>query len=97
MLFECHLDGVASLQDYVRPKVQTVTYLGFEREELIQIISEQSSSGVDRFVPVGRALEMGLVWDGKDIIRSLSKSVVIETQRVEGWLEQCFSKKKSLS
>ena len=76
---ECHLDGVASLQDYVRPKVQTVTYFGFEREELIQIISEQSSSGVDRFVPVGRALEMGLVWDGKDIIRSLSKSVVIET------------------
>ena len=31
--------------------------------------------GVDRIVPIGRALDMSFIWDGKDLIYSLSRIV----------------------
>ena len=31
--------------------------------------------GVDRVIPVGQALEIDLIWDGYDIIRSLSRTI----------------------
>jgi hypothetical protein len=35
-------------------------------------------SGFDRVVPIGHALDMGIVWDGFDLVESLSR--IIEVQ-----------------
>jgi hypothetical protein len=33
---------------------------------------------VDRIVPIGQALDIGLYWDGYDIIPSLTKTIEIK-------------------
>jgi hypothetical protein len=35
-------------------------------------------SGIDRIVPVGKALDMGVIWDGYDLIRTMSR--IVNTQ-----------------
>jgi len=35
-------------------------------------------SGIDRIVPVGKALDMDVTWDGYDIVRSLSRVIDVK-------------------
>ena len=35
-------------------------------------------SGIDRIVPVGEALDIGVIWDGYDIVRSLSRIIDVK-------------------
>jgi hypothetical protein len=64
-------------QGMVNARFQTMTYFGVDRERLLQLIINNRLAGIDRIVPVGRALEMGLIWDGYDLIRTLSRLVAL--------------------
>ncbi len=64
------LDSIASI---VNNKYQTLTYFGVDREKLSQLIGRHRLTGIDRIVPVGTALDIGLTWDGYDLIRTLSR------------------------
>jgi hypothetical protein len=33
--------------------------------------------GVDRIVPIGTALDIGIYWDGYDLIRTLSRVILV--------------------
>ena len=33
--------------------------------------------GIDRIVPIGKTMDFSLVWDGYDLIRSLSREISI--------------------
>lgn len=59
----------------VSARTQTLSYFGVPPESLRAAISERRLSGIYRIVPVGQALEMDLVWDGKDLIRCLSRPI----------------------
>ncbi|MCI8482860.1 MAG: acyl-CoA reductase [Lachnospiraceae bacterium] len=65
------------LEKVVTKKYQTVSYYGFEKEELQEWIREKRFSGIDRIVPIGKTLEFSLIWDGYDLIRELSRMYVI--------------------
>jgi hypothetical protein len=41
-------------------------------------MASQNLRGIDRVVPVGRAIDMGLVWDGYDIVTSLSREIIFQ-------------------
>jgi len=69
------LDAAASVID---PHVQTVTSLGFTAKEIEDFVIRNRLTGVDRVVPFGRALDMGLIWDGFDMVSSLSRLVEIQ-------------------
>ena len=58
-------------------RCQTLTYFGFEVEELKDFITSNKLRGVDRIVPIGKSLDMGVIWDGYDIINHLSRTVDI--------------------
>ncbi len=64
------LDEILALCD---DRCQTVSYLGFEAGEILDCITRGASRGADRIVPVGRTMDFGLVWDGCDLIRALSR------------------------
>ena len=32
-------------------------------------------AGVDRIVPIGRTMDFALVWDGVDLIRTMSRAI----------------------
>jgi hypothetical protein len=56
-------------------KCQTLSYLGFDAEELRAMVLGHAPAGVDRIVPIGATMEFSLVWDGVDLIRAMSREV----------------------
>ena len=64
------LDDVAAV---VNSQVQTLTYFGMPREVLASFVRQNRVRGIDRIVPVGEAMDIGLIWDGYDLIRTLSR------------------------
>lgn len=64
-----------ALGDFVTPRVQTLSYLGFQPEELRRFVLENGLTGVDRIVPVGHTMDFALIWDGYDLIQTLSRKI----------------------
>ena len=54
---------------------QTLSYYGVERETLLQTVLAMRPAGVDRIVPMGRTMDFALVWDGVDLIRTMSRVI----------------------
>ena len=71
--FEHSTDGFDCIADIVNSKYQTLTYFGFSKEVLADFLVSKNLSGIDRIVPVGAALDISVVWDGYDLIRTLSR------------------------
>ena len=64
-----------ALRDFVTPRVQTLSYLGLSPEELSRFVLENGLTGVDRIVPVGHTMDFSLIWDGYDLIQTLSRKI----------------------
>ena len=73
--FEHDIDEIDTLVEIVNHKYQTLTYFGIEENSLRQFVVNNRLLGIDRVVPVGRALDMEIVWDGYDIVRTLSRVI----------------------
>lgn len=73
--FEFELKELSQLALVLDKKVQTLTYLGVEPERLRDLVIENRVQGADRIVPVGQALDMGILWDGKDLISRMSREI----------------------
>jgi len=73
--FEYFVKDFKKIKKNINPKIQTATYFGFSKSELRNFIYQEKPNGIDRIVPVGRALEFGELWDGYDLIRNLSKII----------------------
>lgn len=76
--YEFRVDELRDLSRFITPRFQTMSYFGFSNEELKRFVLGTGVRGLDRLVPVGRALSMSETWDGYDIIRSLSRIVDIQ-------------------
>lgn len=73
--FEAEVESLRVLLPLLGEKVQTLCVEGFDKEALIRELVENHVLGVDRIVPLGQAMEMDTVWDGKDLIASLSRMI----------------------
>ncbi len=58
-------------------KCQTVSYLGLETAQIAVFFDNNRPFGIDRFVPIGKTMDFSLVWDGYDLIHSLSRKYSI--------------------
>ena len=54
---------------------QTLSYYGVERETLLRAVLAMRPAGVDRIVPMGRTMDFALIWDGIDLIRTMSRVI----------------------
>ena len=72
---EISIKNLNDLSLIIDDRCQTLTYFGFEVEELKDFITSNKLRGVDRIVPIGKSLDMGVIWDGYDIINHLSRTV----------------------
>lgn len=75
--YEFELKDLTQIVPYINEKFQTITTFGISREELRSIVMKYGFAGVDRIVPFGSAADIGLIWDGYDIVRSLSRIVAL--------------------
>lgn len=77
LFYEYHLKNWKELSGRLGKKVQTCAIYGIESSEVSDWIVESHSMGVDRIVPFGKTLDIGLTWDGYDVIYTLSRCIVI--------------------
>ena len=76
--YEYEIENPADLRKYVNSKYQTLTYFGFAKNELKKLIKINHLKGIDRIVPIGRALDIDLIWDGYDINNFLTRTIEIK-------------------
>ncbi|PHR69815.1 MAG: acyl-CoA reductase [Arcobacter sp.] len=73
--FEYDTDNFDELSSIVTNKYQTLTYFGINKNELVNFVVNNSLVGIDRIVPIGKALDMDVIWDGYDIVSKLSRII----------------------
>lgn len=73
--YEYGLDDISALAPFVTEKFQTVTYFGIDPEKVRKFVINNHLRGIDRIVPVGKAMDIGIMWDGFDLARVLSRYV----------------------
>ncbi len=61
----------------VTERFQTITQFGIDVEELRGQIIAHHLRGIDRIVPIGQAMNIDAIWDGCDLIRTLSRVVQV--------------------
>jgi hypothetical protein len=71
-------ESLHTLEAIVSPRCQTLTHYGVEKQALRDFVVGSRLKGIDRVVPVGTALDIGPVWDGYDLIKSLSRVVNVK-------------------
>ena len=58
--------------------LQTLSYFGIEKEDMLKFFNKNKTRAIDRIVPVGNALEMSMDWDGFPVPHILSRIVDIK-------------------
>ena len=72
---EIDIKSLKKINTFINDRFQTLLYYGIKKEELLSLISKNNLKGIDRIVPFGRAFDMNHIWDGFDIISSLSRKI----------------------
>jgi len=75
--FEKNIDKLSEILSVCGERLQTLTYFGLTKKELSEFFAECKPKGIDRAVPMGKSMDFTLVWDGYDLIRQLSRKVVL--------------------
>ena len=77
--FQLNDNNFKKLVKNITHKYQTLTYFGFTKEYLIKnLIEKINIKGIDRIVPVGKALEMNFLWDGYDLSKNLTRVIDVQ-------------------
>ncbi len=72
---EYHASSLSEISKIISKKYQTISYYGFKREHLTSTICKIEPTGVDRIVPIGRTMEFSPIWDGYELINTLSRRI----------------------
>ena len=72
---EFQTSSLIDISTIINRKYQTLSYYGFKKEEMKDLILNLNPVGIDRLTPIGRTMEFSLVWDGYNLINSLSRRI----------------------
>ena len=76
--FETIDNDLAQLRRIVNTRYQTLTCFGVDAHVLAEAVVSHRLAGIDRVIPVGKALDIGVIWDGYDLIRTMSRIVATQ-------------------
>ena len=76
--YEYELRSLEELCSIVTEQYQTITCYGIPPEEVRELVLSHGLRGIDRVVPVGKAMDIGIIWDGYDLVEVLSRVVAVE-------------------
>jgi len=77
LFYETIASHVSDIANIVVDKDQTLSYFGFNRDELIAFMDNVQTRGIDRIVPIGQALDFQAVWDGQSFLTSFTREVIV--------------------
>jgi len=75
LFYEYDAKSINDFKNIINYKYQTLSYFGINKILLKNIVIKNNLSGIDRIVPVGQALNIDLIWDGYDVLSSLTRIV----------------------
>lgn len=75
LFFEYQTDDLTAAFAKMDSRVQTCVYYGVDTKELTDALMQSHTAGTDRFVPVGKALDIGVYWDGFDVIGTMAREI----------------------
>lgn len=70
---------LTDIQGFNHSKIQTITHFGLTDNEISQLSEISYGEGIDRIVPIGKALEFDYLWDGYNLFEELSRKVAIRS------------------
>ena len=76
--YEFNTSNMNDVAKIINKKYQTLTYFGFSKNFLRDFLFDNSLKGIDRCVPIGKALDIGLIWDGYDLNKFLTRIIDIK-------------------
>ena len=74
---EYNASTLNDLSKIINSRYQTLSYYGFDKDKLSSLIKTLKPFGIDRVVPFGRTMDFSLIWDGYNIIESMSRNIQI--------------------
>ena len=77
LFFQYEICELEEITPFIQQKIQSMLYFGVDRTELERFVELGHMSGIDRIVPFGNALDIGVFWDGYDIVTQLSRVIEI--------------------
>lgn len=75
LFYEYDVKDLKELGPIMKGKMQTVTYYGIDPKALASMVLENGWLGIDRLVPIGKALDLDVIWDGYDIVEEMTRIV----------------------
>lgn len=75
LFYEYDLLDMTELAALANGKLQTVTYFGVDSKALTNMVLEHGWLGIDRIVPIGKALDLDVIWDGYNIVEEMTRIV----------------------
>lgn len=75
LLGEVTLESLTKLACQLNDRDQTLVEFGFDADELHGLVQALDSRAIDRIVPLGRALDFHHIWDGIDLLGTLTRRV----------------------
>ncbi len=75
--YQTDINDFSEISKVCDERLQTITYFGIDPKELAQDIIKNNCLGCDRIVPIGQAMDIDLMWDGFDLIRTMSRKIDI--------------------
>ncbi len=76
--YEYSCQDLKILSQIITEKYQTLSYHGFDLDFFRKFIIKNEIKGIDRIVPLGRSMEMNYLWDGYNLLRSLTRIIDIK-------------------
>jgi len=75
LLLSVNVPELSSLKEIVQRRDQTLTYFGFDHQQIKAFAGDLNGRGIDRIVPIGQALTFNRYWDGYDLLQELTRRV----------------------
>lgn len=75
LFFEYTLQDMEEICRYADKKVQTCAIYGVDAKQIADCVINNKSCGIDRIVPIGKTLDISMIWDGYDIVGELSRCI----------------------
>lgn len=81
-LYELVVESLTEIVDDIRRADQTLAVFGIPRADLVDLVTRLSGRGIDRIVPIGKALDFSRYWDGYDLFTEFTRKVTIDAGSV---------------
>lgn len=79
LFYEYSLESLNEIMPVASRKIQTIGYFGVKEETIRQFLIDCMPRGVDRFVPIGRALDFSPTWDGHNFFHEFTRIIDIRS------------------